>query len=161
MLRTLVVLACLALLGCRVQEPDGTMARATPGPEVASPSPPPHDSTAPVVLMVEGPSTVVDGQEIVLRVRLDRRPAQVDVHVRVSPPVGVSSIGMPLEWTFGSAEGPTPERRVRLRVGKVPPKDLVVEAEAKGTEWGLHAKRFYRFGRPEPMLPDPGPSLTP
>jgi hypothetical protein len=58
-------------------------------------------------------------------------------------------------------DGPAPSRSLRLRFANVPTTDVAVDADASGPGWSAHARKFYRFGRPDPMLADPGASLSP
>jgi hypothetical protein len=162
-------LLCLLVLGCRVQEPDHTVAphpvpttTSAKAPAVAvPPTPVAHDSTAPLLLVVEGPIAVQAKQEIEVTVRLTRRPAASDVKVHLTVPAGASLIDSAADFTFTPSEGQTPQRKLRVSLASVPTADLVVEATAGGTGWGVRAERAYRFGRPEPMLPSLDQGSTP
>ena len=85
-------------------------------------------------------------------------PAKLS-HLTVPP--GALLVNGAARFQLTPADGMTPTRRIRLRVTKIPATDFIVDAEIGDATWGAHARKFYRFGRQEPALSDPGPAFAP
>jgi hypothetical protein len=124
---------------------------ATPGVDTAI-----NAGSAPFVVRLHGPEgTPSIGSLLVLELRIERNVINsVPLDLTLRLPTGVRlSDGSGAERIADPATAVI-VRRVVLAVDQVPSDDLAVTVEARASNWGTYAQAFYRFGRPEPRLPD-------
>jgi hypothetical protein len=119
---------------------------------LASAEPP---ARAPIVVRVDGPAEVRPGSELALRIVIERAMGGDPLDIRVMLPEGTDLVsGRTQEQITGGSKHV--ERSLVLRLsGDVPAADLRVTVDMRGTGYGVHATSAYRFGRPEPKLPQP------
>lgn len=127
----------------------------------AAPPPPPTDRAAPpVTVTVEVMTGVpVVGSRMTLRGRIDRHAewrAPIAAHFEL--PRGAVLRGGVTEAMVASGTG---DLEIEIELDTLPKDDLVFSADSRTSSSGFHAVATYRFGRPEPLQPDPpktGPS---
>jgi hypothetical protein len=105
----------------------------------------------PVVVKILGPERVQPGETITLELRIEALQTSEPLALRLQVPSGAQLLEGSTEETLSAA--PQITRLLRLRVEQVPPEDLSVEVIQRGSGWGVRATASYRFGRPEPTLP--------
>ena len=157
-----VLLSALALaLACSRNEPEEQLGstQAEPGgraPAASSSRP----QRSPLSLVVDGPSSVAAPSEIDLTIRLQRLWTTPDpVVLTVDLPPGALLVSGSTSETIA----PTffaQSRTLRIKLERVPSADLVVRADLGGPAYGAHARATYRFGRPEPKLPQPAGTVV-
>jgi hypothetical protein len=107
------------------------------------------------VVRVDGPSKVEPGSQLALRISIERAMGNDPLDLGVAIPEGVVLVsGQTQETITGGAAHVERPLTVRL-TGGVPPTDLRVTVDVRGMGYGVHASSAYRFGRPEPKLPQP------
>lgn len=143
---------------------DGPTASATPAPPASSAESIAHDgprsvartiSAAPVQIDIARPrGAPVAGGALELDVTIERRlPSTAPMVLEVEVPAGARLVeGRSVELVTDRATRVT--RRLELALDSVPERDLVVRLDVQGGNFGAHAEAAYRFGRPEPKLPD-------
>ncbi len=121
----------------------------------------PRPPTAPFVVNLTGPAHVAPGTEIELKLVIDRTAADLPLKMKVNLPAGVTLVRGSLDEQLPPGAGPV-ERTLVVRVGsQMPAAPLEVTVDGGGEGFGAHATRRYRFGRPEPKLPQPGEANRP
>lgn len=111
---------------------------------------------SPIVLEARGPANVAPGATVDVVVLVRRQGdlvAPVTLEVRLPPGAHLVSGVLVESLPDPGVQGLT--RTFRVTIGAVPADDVVAVASAQGTGWGARAEASYRFGRPEPRLPDP------
>jgi hypothetical protein len=157
----IATIAALALaVAC--SEPATTQPLPATSPAPVEEPPTPDARRAPVTVTVEGPAHVAAGDSFALTVTIRRAVAGTDaVQLAVTPPEGVRVLeGDPNERIVDP--GPAITRKLQLRADQevAVGQDVVVTATVRGDHYGAHANAAYRFGRPEPRLPQPrGPAV--
>lgn len=116
----------------------------------------------PFTLEVE-PYETLPGQ-VVLHIRTRHvAPLPVDIGVSVQLPPGVRLEGGPGGWEIPTAQQQgIVEKELVIGFDALPPEDLMVVADVQTEGFGVHAKAYYRFGRPDPQPIAPranGPEL--
>jgi hypothetical protein len=145
----------LAVLGCRTA-PDGRPQASAPPLETSV------NSSAPLVLSLDGPKVVEAGQEVDLVIHVERRGEWTrPVLLHAALPAGVTRLEGVTDSTIAPEAPRATAQHLRILVQRVPATDLVVTATAGGEGWGVRAEKHYRFGRPEPRLEDTGSELQP
>jgi hypothetical protein len=96
---------------------------------------------------------VSPGDKLSLEVDVEVKQTSEPLSLRIQVPAGVTLVDGATEETLVAS--PRILRTLQLQVGQIPPEDLRVEVEQRGPNWGVRATASYRFGRPEPMLPQP------
>ena len=110
---------------------------------------------APVVVRVDGPAEVAPGSELALRIVIERVMGHDPLDLSIVLPEGVVLVsGQTEEKITGDSQHVERSLTVRL-TGGVPATDLRVTVDTRGIGYGVHASSAYRFGRPEPKLPQP------
>ena len=134
---------------------EGAGAQPAAPPSTTASAPAPHPSMrVPIVVEASGPDRVAAGQEIEVVVRIRRNaPNALPIQLAVAIPAGVVPLAGALNDKIVDDTSPLLERRLKLRVDRVPSQDLVVTLDQKAADYGAHATAAYRFGRPEPKLP--------
>jgi hypothetical protein len=109
------------------------------------------------VVALTGPARVAPQMEVELKVKIDRSPSvEMPLRVKLNLPAGVSLVRGKMEEVIEPGSGPT-ERTVVVRVGnQMPGSPLEVSVDGGGPGFGAHSTQRYRFGQPEPKLPQPG-----
>jgi len=153
--------ACAACSGVE-REPSN----AAPSVATVQSEPPaaPRHSSAPFVVRVSGPEnpgSMLTGRMtlvvVVERQLVDSTPLRLSWQL----PAGVRLVDGQLTEEIVDAASPRIERRIFIEVPSIPKGDVLVAVEARGTAWGARGEGAYRFGRPEPMLPQPPRARTP
>jgi hypothetical protein len=155
---TLVASALLAACSRRVPEQVATAAPPHAEPQVkrGAPPTPVNDPELPLLLAVNGPSSVRAGDVIDVAVRIDRQMGEGPIEITIAVPTGATLVSGQLREII-PPKAPSPiTRTFRMRLGAIPATDFQIEVDAPGEASGAHAKGAYRFGRAEPKLPDPG-----
>jgi hypothetical protein len=117
--------------------------------------------SAPFVARLTGPERVTPGSDVELKLVVERSSGEAPVRVRLALPSGVSLVRGQMEETIPAGESRI-ERTVVVHVGeRMPTASLDVRVDSGGEGFGAHAVRSYRFGRPEPKLPQPGGAGAP
>lgn len=151
---TIILVGSLSMLGC-TKPPAQTSLSATPVPAERL-------HRAPLAVSVDGPKAPVAGAEFDIKVLVERvGGARGSVTLVVALPAGVDLVQGTLRETVGGTEGRI-ERTLKVRASAIPDEDLKIIASSSGHGWGVRATGAYRFGRPEPRLPQPprsGPPL--
>lgn len=113
-------------------------------------------SSAPFVLHVngpEGPGVRVTGRmtlvAILERQLVDSTPLRLEWKL----PASVILVEGQLSEEIVDTASARIERRLVIEVPSVPAEDVTIAVEAKGSGWGARGEAAYRFGRPEPGLP--------
>ncbi len=160
MTRNLAILGALAAFvtcGCAKHSdalPPHASTAAEPEP-AAEDAGGPRLQRAPVVVWVDGPAQVQAGSELTLRVTIERNAGSDPLDLNIVLPAGAVLVsGQTQERITGDARHV--ERTLGLRLtGAIPAADLDVSVDSRGIGYGVHATSAYRFGRPEPKLPQP------
>jgi hypothetical protein len=134
-------------------------ARSSTHPDpTTSPSKPPagpneghRNAQPPVIVKLLGPERVQPGETITLEMHVEAIRTSEPLTFRFQVPPGAHLLEGSTEEMLSAA--PRITRTLRLRVDQVPPEDLSVDVVQQGPGWGVRATASYRFGRPEPMLP--------
>ncbi|MCS6901442.1 MAG: hypothetical protein RMJ98_17470 [Myxococcales bacterium] len=116
-----------------------------------APEPVHHNPSPPVIVKVRGPDKVSPGERFSLEVDIEVKPTSEPLSLRVRLPAGVTLVDGVTEETL--AASPRILRTLQLQIGEIPKEDLHVEVVQRGPNWGARATASYRFGRPEPTLP--------
>lgn len=80
-------------------------------------------------------------------------PFSVPINVTITVPEGLrllsgrTSFSIPENAPMGVTDEP-----LVFEVVRTPAQDLILEADARGPDFGVHAKRAYTFGRPQKQL---------
>ena len=132
----------------------------TPPPQTTAPVTPTgttSNTSAPLTVTVSGPDKVMAGEQITITVTLNRSAVNsVPIDLAVQAPSGTALVsGVPTERIV-NADAASIARTYRLRIDRIPTDDFIATADVRGTGYGAHATGQYRFGRPEPKLPQPG-----
>ncbi|HET9953404.1 MAG TPA: hypothetical protein VFQ61_02810 [Polyangiaceae bacterium] len=115
---------------------------------------------APLKVEVRGPDNPQPNSEIEVVVSIERRTPHLPVDLSVHLPAGATLVrGLPSEHI--ETEGAKLERRYIVRLGSVPTTDIEITAQAYDQDLGVRGRGMYRFGRPEPRLPEPNRSDRP
>lgn len=115
-----------------------------------------HDAQAPLVVRVQGPAHVAAGDIVRLTLHIERRgPSTEPLDVSVRLPAGASLAEGLGQETIADTRGTTLTRALTIAIQSVPADDVQVTVDAQGQGYGMHATAAYRFGRPEPKLPQP------
>jgi hypothetical protein len=145
--------------------PEPPTAVATPAATPASPTPAEVEPSEtrrrpPLVLTVTGPEHPQPGTTITVTAEVHRPSADGDpVELELVLPAGVRLISGSATERLSNAQ--REHREWVLAVDEVPAEDVRVIAATRGHRQGATAERHYRFGRPEPKLPDPQASAAP
>lgn len=109
----------------------------------------------PLTLHIDGPSHVSPGDTIVLTITIRRTLVDdpIDLDVRL-PPGAILIEGNRFE-RVADPGARSLARHLRVRVDSGSISDVVVIASTRGVSYGASVQAAYRFGRPEPMLPQP------
>lgn len=128
----------------------------------AQANPPASDVRAPLVVSVEGPSSVAVGTTIDVVAHIRRQPATaIPFDVTIEVPKGAIVIAGSASERIVDAASATVDRSFKLRIDALPLGDLVVNVDQRAPGFGVHAVGHYRFGRPEPKLPQPHHASAP
>ena len=104
------------------------------------------------------------GDRLVIVARVNRAaPIRLPIAVSIEVPADVEVVSGPTRFTIESGDAiGVFDTELVLETHGTPAGDLVLRADVEGTDFGAHAKRAYRFGRPAPKEAVPkatGPSL--
>jgi hypothetical protein len=159
--RILLLAVCLcAPLGCNRSEDRPSPPSPARADEPAAPveqenweRPP----AAPFVVTIAGPERVAPQTEVELKVTIKRSPAvEMPLRMKLNLPAGVSLVRGKMEEVIEPGSDTT-VRTVVVRVGdQMPGAPLEVSVDGGGPGFGAHSTRRYRWGQPEPKLPQPG-----
>jgi hypothetical protein len=161
---SILLLAPILLAACDSTSTPRTPEKTAPSQQAAPPEhqgnnenkAPSQDTQAPLVVRVKGPSQVTANSNVDLSISIERRVIDgVPMEMAIQLPEGVSMVGGLQRETITNGQLALVERTVTLAIGAVPANDLRVTVDANGSSYGVHATDFYRFGRPEPKLPQP------
>jgi hypothetical protein len=118
---------------------------------------------SPLTVQISGPAKPRAGQITALVITVQRTPsALIPFDMAIELPQGAKLVSGQLKEHVLDAKHKTLKRRLKLRLERVPERDVQVSAEARTDAWGAHATDAYRFGRPEPVLAVPatgGPEI--
>ncbi len=116
----------------------------------------PAANDVPLTIAVNGPPAVALGDTIVLTITIHRAVlSAVPIALSVAAPAGVTLLAGQANEVIVDPSAGAIVRRLTYHLDQIPPTDLVVSAESRGTGYGVRAVDAYRFGRPVPMLPQP------
>lgn len=152
------IAAALAIVsGCHSEQ---NLAVAPPASASAAPTSAPladHDGPqAPLVLTVEGPSTVDPSGKVMLRLKLSRRLVTQDpISLEIDVPDGATLAEGRAQETILDDRAREVTRTVVVEYASVPASDVVVRARVVGGAFGVNALASYRFGRPAKPLRQP------
>jgi hypothetical protein len=80
-----------------------------------------------------------------------RGPFNQPLHLSVKVPAGATLVSGPAELDLPAQRAATTvATKYQLSFASVPAGDLVLVADARGAQSGVHAENAYRFGRPAP-----------
>lgn len=154
----MAALSLLAGVACSAIEREPSSAAPSMANAQTAPPPAARHSNAPFVVRVSGPenpASQLSGRMtlvvVVERQLVDSTPLRLSWQL----PAGVSLVDGQLTEEIVDAGSPRIERRIVIDVPSIPEGDVLVAVEARGTAWGARGEGAYRFGRPEPMLPQP------
>lgn len=151
-IRVLALFFPLLLLqgACDTTRPSGQQSgpatRSAPAPEIAH-----HKVQPPLTVKVQGPGKVSPGEKLSLEVNIKVQQPDEPLRLRVQVPPGATLLQGTEEETI--TEGPRVVRTLMLQLDAIPSEDLLVTVEQSGRSWGARGTASYRFGRPEPTLP--------
>jgi hypothetical protein len=112
----------------------------------------PHHS--PILVTLRGPEQPAAGQDITLVAEIDQTLGQGrDVSLELKLPRGARLISGKTSELVNADQGKL-ERRFVVHLDGVPDQDIELVASTNQRSFGARAKSAYRFGRPEPRLPD-------
>lgn len=153
-LAALSLLACAACSGIE-REPSNAAAASMANVQSVPPSAARH-SNAPFVVRLSGPENPASRMNarmtlvlVVERNLVDATPLRLSFQL----PAGVTLVEGRLSEEIVDTASSRIERRIVIDVPSIPEDDVLVAVEARGTAWGARGEGAYRFGRPEPMLP--------
>jgi len=149
----LALLACNAS-GDRVPSALSPLPNATGEPSSESVAQSAQLRHSPVEVRVNGPDQIGSSTDITVQVLIDRI-AKDPLSLRVVLPPGASIISGAREEQITGGSGHIERTLVLHLANGVPPDDVRVIVDAGGPDYGVHATAAYRFGRPEPKLPQP------
>lgn len=164
--RLLGLLAVVASASCGGGKPTAVR------PDQPSPSDisPPENATghaadqearAPLRLTLSGPKAPKAGEQIEVSIVVERTAAAFNpLELRVALPRSAKLVDGELLQTIDDKASTKWARVIKVQIDEVPAEDIVVTVDVRGDGFGAHASSAYRFGRPEPRLPDP-PTDTP
>jgi hypothetical protein len=143
-----VMIGCLFAMGVVSA---GTM--ENPGQEEVMMTAPP----SPLTIVLEGPVNVNRASTVLLSVTISRTPAilQTPIDLTIALPEGVHLVSGALEENVSAESSTEVVREYVIEIGEIPLDDVVVTANIVQPSWGVYATAKYRFGRPEPKLPQP------
>jgi hypothetical protein len=109
-----------------------------------------------MVVKVRGPESVQPGSKIELTVTIERRLVDNNpLKLAIQLPQGASLLEGVADEQIVDGRSPTLTRKISISIGAVPASDVLVSVDVRGAGYGVHATDSYRFGRPEPKLPQP------
>ncbi len=118
---------------------------------------------APMVATFVGPAKVRPGQQLTVVLHLAlTRALDLPLAVTWTVPQGAKLMQpkvLPLR--LQPKRGKVVDLKVRFSLTGVPADDLLVAVDVNGGDFGVHATAAYRFGRPEPKLPNPMDKAAP
>ncbi len=150
----------VVVCSCCARTPPPPVRDLGQSPAIAPSWSPTHE---PVVLRVEPMDPSVTGT-VSLRVEVVQlTPFDLPLRVEVSLPNGVTVLRGETRYVVPTGPRPRDDRRVLVLAcgDRAPADDLVVTAEARDDDHGVHAEARFRFGRPEPTTPAPPLSRRP
>lgn len=164
-LRSMPVIA-VAAFGCVISPPRAP-APTTPVASVTAPAAASQDLRAPVVIAWVERSTPATPNGSPGRYLLVARVAQpgalgLPLAVQVTVPPGATLARGETRWTVQPAPpGAVQDVELEIFASAPPADDLILIVDAQGPHAGVHAEARYRFGRPEPVGPQPTLAPTP
>jgi hypothetical protein len=150
-------IALMLMLGaCRATEPAGSAPVEPPStPSNAEGDQPvlsPHHS--PLLVSLHGPDQAAAGQDITLVAEIDQTLGQGrDLSLELRLPPGARLVSGKASELVSAVPGKL-ERRFVVHLDGVPADDIELVASTNQRSFGARAKSSYRFGRPEPRLPE-------
>ena len=127
-------------------------------------SPPAHatrrtddqEARAPVLLTLSGPKAPKAGEQVEVSIVVERTAAAFNpLELRVVLPQSVKLVSGALQQNLDDKTSTRWVRVIKVQIGEVPSEDILVTVDVRGDGFGAHASSAYRFGRPEPRLPEP------
>jgi hypothetical protein len=141
-------------LAASARVPSSTPQSAEQGPVLG-----PHQS--PVTVKLLGPEQVSAGQDIEVLAEVDQfvgTGAAVELHLQL--PAGARLVSGNQTEQLPAGNGKL-TRHFVVHLDSVPVTDIEAFATTNNNSFGARAKSAYRFGRPEPRLPEPPRAANP
>jgi hypothetical protein len=137
----LVVCALLILAGCK----------SSPAPAASPQLDHPDRARNPVQLSWQEVRRGATEVELIARVQR-LAPLPFPLEVTLALPAGVTVKEGRARFTLpANTEGATHEEKLTLAYATIPEADVELAADGQAIDLGVHARRAYRFGRPEPL----------